>query len=478
MRTLTTRSFPILTLLACLGGCSMAGVPGDEAGDDAGATTTGTGGPGTTGPTTATTSPTTATTSPTTATTATTDPTTGDPSATTVTTDPSTGDGPRCGDGQRDPGEQCDGLDLGGKQCSDLDDAFTGGVLGCAADCGALDVSGCTIDPGAPLVTLNELCTKSAAEGEYAGKGDLIELHNAGGAVADLSGWQLSDDPELPPAKTYVFPPGSALAPGAFLVLVAYDEQAMTGDLPFGLGSDKQETLTLADAGGVPRDVLMFDGAAAVTSYCRLPDGTGGWQPCAPSFGAANLGLPDVSCGDGELNGDEDCDGRELGGQTCVGLGFVGGALACGPACAFDVSTCINEAVVLNELESVIDDIEIYNAGNQPLDLSGWILTDDSVDQDYDPQADTEKLVFPAQTSLAAKQYLVVKKGNGPGQHIFGLGASGDTVSLLRPNLELVDQVAYGPNQALKSYCRLPDGPGGAWTVDCAPTMGAANQAP
>lgn len=474
MHTHTTRSSLTLTLLASLAGCSMAGVPGDEAGDEAGATTTGTGEPGTTGPTTATTAPTSAT-SPTSPTTATTDPTTGDPSA---TTDPSTGDGPACGDGQQDPGEQCDGLDLGGKQCSDLDAAFIGGALACAGDCGSFDTSGCTLDPSAPLVALNELTSKGAEDGEYAGKGDLIELHNAGGAAADLSGWQLSDDPELPADKTYVFPPGSTLAPGAFLVLVAYDEASMTGDFPFGLSNDKPETLTLADAGGVPRDVLMFDGAAAVTSYCRLPDGTGAWQTCAPSFGAANVGLPDDTCGDGQINGDEDCDGRELGGQTCAGLGFAGGALACGPACSFDVSQCVSEAVVINELESVIDDIEIYNAGNQAIDLSGWILTDDLVDQDYDPQADAEKLVFPAQTSLAAKQFLVVKKGDGPGQHIFGLGGSGDTVTLLRPNLELVDQVAYGPDEALQSYCRLPDGPGGAWTVDCAPTMGASNKAP
>ena len=86
--------------------------------------------------------------------------------------------------------------------------------------------------------------------------------------------------------------------------------------------------------------------------------------------------------------------------------------------------------------------------------------------------------MFPPQTSLAAKQFLVVAKGMNPGEHPFGLGAAGDTVTLLRPNLAIVDQVAYGMDEAKLSYCRLPDGPGGAWTIDCQPSFGAANKAP
>jgi len=458
MRKYSTFSSSSIALIACLVGCSMAGAPGDDAGDETGATT---GASATTG---ATTNP---TTNPTTAAT--------DDMPTTVTG----GEG-SCGDGQRDPGETCDGADLDAKQCVDIDDAFVGGTLACAAGCGSFDASGCTIDPGAPLVAFNELTSKGALDGEYADKGDVIELYNAGGAAADISGWKLSDDPELPADKTYVFPPGSTLAPGAFLVLVAYDMDTMTGDFPFGLATDKLETLTLADADDMPRATVEVDGADAILSYCRLPDGTGAWQTCLQSFGAANVGVPDGACGDGVVNGVEDCDGDDLADQTCesLNLGFVGGALTCGPACSFDASGCLAGTMAINELESVNDDIEIYNAGNQAIDISGWILTDDPVANDYDPQNDAEKLVFAAQTTLAAKQFLVIKKGDQPGEHIFGLGAAGDTVTLMRPNLEVVDQVSYGADEAVVSYCRLPDGPGGAWTVDCTPTFGASNQGP
>ena len=446
-----------LAILACLGACSLAAVPGDDTGESTGMTTGAT------------------------AATSATDPTTdaSDPTGASNPTTSTDGAGV-CGDGQQDPGELCDGADLGGKQCADLDAAFVGGTLACAADCNAYDVQGCTIDPAAPLVALNEVTSKGVQDGEYAGKGDAIELHNAGGAPADISGWKLSDDPRFPADKTYVFPPGSTLVPGEFLVLVEYDVDTMVGDFPFGLASDKPETVALADADGVPRDTLTVNGDDAVYSYCRLPDGIGEWQMCTQSFGSANVGLADLNCGDGVINGEEDCDGAELGGTTCedLNLGFVGGVLACAPTCSFDASGCLSETMAINELESVDDDIEIYNSGNAPVDLSGWILTDDLVDNAYDPQNDPEKLVFAAQTTLAAKQFLVIKKGNNPDQHIFGLGATGDTVSLLRPNLALVDQVSYGPDEALESYCRLPDGPGGAWTVDCTPTLGTSNKGP
>ena len=398
-------------------------------------------------------------------------PTTGDPTANPTGAD-------NCGNNAIDDGEPCDGTNLNDKQCSDLDAAYVGGVLACAADCGSFDASNCEIDPGAALVVLNELTSKGATEGPVIG--DAIEIYNAGGAAADLSGWQLSDDPTLPADKTYVFPPGSTLAPGEYRVLGEYDDVAMTGDFPFGISSSNEETLTLADAGGVARDTVVVLGSDAVVSYCRLPDGTGAWQTCSATFGAANA-APTSVCGDGTIEGDEACEGADVGDQTCesLGLGFTGGSLACTATCALDTSMCTTgSTVVLNELESTDDAIEVFNSGDQAVDLSGWILTDDVIDQNYDPRADPEKLAFPAQTNLGPGAYLVVAKGAEPNQHPFGLGTDGDTVSLLQPNLMVVDQVAYGPDEAISSYCRLPDGPGGEWTANCTPTPGATNQGP
>lgn len=45
-------------------------------------------------------------------------------------------------------------------------------------------------------------------------------------------------------------------------------------------------------------------------------------------------------CGNGIIDSGEECDGANLGGQTCEGLGFAGGTLACGGGCTFDTSGC------------------------------------------------------------------------------------------------------------------------------------------
>jgi len=46
------------------------------------------------------------------------------------------------------------------------------------------------------------------------------------------------------------------------------------------------------------------------------------------------------SCGNGISDPGEQCDGTDLGGNTCTSLGFDGGSLACSPVCLLDVADC------------------------------------------------------------------------------------------------------------------------------------------
>ena len=49
-----------------------------------------------------------------------------------------------------------------------------------------------------------------------------------------------------------------------------------------------------------------------------------------------------VECGNGIVDGGDQCDGMDLDGQTCTGLGYsLGGSLACGTGCGFDASGCL-----------------------------------------------------------------------------------------------------------------------------------------
>ncbi|MEZ4453337.1 MAG: lamin tail domain-containing protein [Nannocystaceae bacterium] len=398
-----------------------------------------------------------------------------------VTSDSESGDA--CGNGVIDPGEVCDGTELGGMTCVGLGDPYVGGTLGCSPLCVGYDASGCEVGGDAPMLRLNELLGKGADEGPYADQGDVIEIYNAGAAVAELGGFQLSDEPDFPADKTYVFAPGVTLAPGEWLVLVAYDDMTKMGDFPFGISTSNQETISLADGRGVVVDAVTVDGALTEVSYCRLPDGEGAWATCAQTPGEANKSAEDTppGCGDGVVDPGESCDGDDLDGMTCqtVSNSFGGGVLACNDACGFDTSQCVPVVkVAINEVSSSdVDPIEIYNAGAAPVDLSGWILTDDTTDP-YDPDADDEELVLPPGTILPAKGFLVINKGNGALDHPFGLSAGGDAVRLFDKDLGLIDDMTYGDGEAAVSECRIPDGPSGLWKSGCLATFGSANKAP
>lgn len=361
--------------------------------------------------------------------------------------------GPACGDEMREGDEVCDGADLGDQSCATIP-GFTGGMLRCAADCTAVDTSMCTADPAGAIVRINEITSSAITEGDYAGAGDAIELVNVGGAAAELSGFKISDDVSFATDKTYEFPAGTTLAPGAFLVIVKQDEVTMMGDYPFGISSTDPEAIQLADPNGMIVDMVEFLGADATVSWCRVPDGDGDWQYCGRTFGATN------EAGTGETTETD----------TVADTSSEGGSEETGPVS--------DSVVVLNEIGSSGDDeIEIYNSGADEADLSGWILTDDltSANATYDPEADLEKLVFADGTTLAAGAFLVVPKGVAPG-HPFGLGADGDAITLLDASATVLDFVAYGAEEATVSYCRIPDGPDGAWQAGCTATFGASNE--
>jgi hypothetical protein len=47
-------------------------------------------------------------------------------------------------------------------------------------------------------------------------------------------------------------------------------------------------------------------------------------------------------CGNGVVESGEECDGSNLNGQSCSGLGFSGGTLSCNSNCTFNTSQCIS----------------------------------------------------------------------------------------------------------------------------------------
>jgi hypothetical protein len=239
---------------------------------------------------------------------------------------------------------------------------------------------------------------------------DWFELYNPGAIPWDISGWKMldNDDTHVP----YVFPAGTVMAPGAFLVV----DTGATG-FNFGLGS--ADSVRIFDSANNLIDSYTWT-THATTTYGRCPDGTGPFVTTAASTkGTAN------SCG-----------------------------------------SAATSSVKLNEVESdggVPDDwFELYNTGATPADISGWKMLDN--DDTHAPY------VFPAGTVMAPGAFLVVDTGvNG---FSFGLG-SADSVRIFDASGTLVDSYSWTAHAAT-TYGRCPDGTG-AFVTTLASTKGTAN---
>ncbi len=109
------------------------------------------------------------------------------------------------------------------------------------------------------------------------------------------------------------------------------------------------EECDLVVPAGISCESLGYDsGELACRADCRLDrSGCTGGQ---------------AICGNNLIEGDEVCDGTDLGGRTCVGLGYTGGQLACTSQCSLDVTGCINENPVCGD--GIIDTDEECDGTN------------------------------------------------------------------------------------------------------------------
>lgn len=109
--------------------------------------------------------------------------------------------------------------------------------------------------------------------------------------------------------------------------------------------------------------------------------------------------------------------------------------------------------------------LELYNASDEEVDLKNWVLKDLTGDRIIGPEAS------PSSTLISAKGFLVIYRKDGS----VSLNNGGDTIQLLNPNDEIVDEVSYPEIDEGWVYQRYPDG-NSSWSESNEPTAGAANK--
>ncbi len=113
-------------------------------------------------------------------------------------------------------------------------------------------------------------------------------------------------------------------------------EATDTGSLPDRPGFD-------AGAGcgdSVAEGTEECDGADLGGQSCTSLGYAGGELRCNADCTLDKTGCEEMPCGNGRIDTDEECDGADLGGASCASRGFVGGTLGCTGDCTFDVSDC------------------------------------------------------------------------------------------------------------------------------------------
>jgi hypothetical protein len=112
----------------------------------------------------------------------------------------------------------------------------------------------------------------------------------------------------------------------------------------------------------------------AVLGECADSDGDGIHDAIDNCPGAVNFDQADtdgdgvgdaceLGCGNGVVESGEECDGGNLGGATCLDLGFTDGSLGCDASCQYDSSACTQCGNGARESGEACDGTDLNGAG-------------------------------------------------------------------------------------------------------------------
>lgn len=155
-----------------------------------------------------------------------------------------------------------------------------------------------------------------------------------------------------------------------------------------------------------------------------------------------------------------------------------------------DAQTSSSGSVLINEVSSDGEWVELANSGTKSVDISGWKVADS--DKDTGGPKLAEAAVFPAGTKLGPKAYGIVQAGGVDGGKTcpegeaafclhaeFGISKkNGENLYLVDQNDAVVGTVVYPPDAAAntaEAWARIPDRDPKGTFEHAAPTPGGEN---
>lgn len=280
----------------------------------------------------------------------------------------------------------------------------------------------------ADAVALSEIMisNKGSVPDNLGGYPDYIELYNGSTEKADISGYGLSDS--LLEGAKYVFPAGTVLEPGAYVVVWCGGEAEDGMHAPFKLSAG--EEAVLFDASGRPLDTAVLNSVDSGMVLRREGEVWTQAKPC-PGYPKTEEGMAEYEA---SLKETED-----------IGL-YINEFMAS------------NATTICDSFGSYSDWIELYNSTDTDMDISGFGISDNL--------SQPMKYRFPDGITIAAKGYLVVfcsgNEGmqNGELHAPFGLRSYGEDVVIANRAGRIIDSYSFKNQETDVSMARIPDGAG------------------
>ena len=126
---------------------------------------------------------------------------------------------------------------------------------------------------------------------------------------------------------------------------------------------------------------------------------------------------------------------------------------------------------VLAKSDTTSDWFELYNYGDTEVQLANWAVGDN---------VETDLPFELPDITLQSGEFVVIWASGGEGEEDgshtdFKLSRQGETLYLMDPSNEIVDQVTYPVLGTEQSYGRVTDGTG-EWSILVAPSQGESNE--